>query len=227
MKIIFIITAIVLCGMILVGFMFGIPTNISGFAASLTEIMTGGYKQQGITTLSLSQLQSEPRDFQLIRYINCSFQSNHSPLKSPIMINEVAWMGAETGATHEWIELRNISGDAVNVSGWQLINKNERIHVVFPQQSIFDKKYAVLARGVVNDALKLNTYLTFTGAIRNSDEGLRLFDNNCRLIDEVMANPNWPAGDNRTKQTMERTSNFGWVNSLSAGGTPASENARK
>ena len=209
---------------------FGMRKNLPELIASITEIMTGGYKNQDMVIVSLSELQNEPKSFLLTPYTSCSFQSAGKPSlgeTAPIIINEVAWMGSNQSFTHEWIELRNISGDVVNMSGWQIINENEKIHVTFPQQSIFDEQFMILARSAANDTLEPDADLIFSGSIRNSNEGLRLFDNNCRLIDEVSASPSWPAGDNRTKQTMERTNDFGWVNSLTTGGTPGRENADK
>jgi len=50
--------------------------------------------------------------------------------------------------------------------------------------------------------------LIYTGSLANSNEALYLFDDDCQLQDTAVATPNWPAGDNKTKQTMERTTNF-------------------
>ena len=64
--------------------------------------------------------------------------------------------------------------------------------------------------------------ITYTGAIKNSDEGLRLFDSQCQLLDEVFARPDWPAGSSVLKQTMKRDMiTLEWFDSshpLSAGG---------
>jgi len=46
--------------------------------------------------------------------------------------------------------------------------------------------------------------LIYTGALVNSNEELQLFDSNCNLIDKVAADPDWPAGNNDLKLTMER-----------------------
>ena len=150
----------------------------------------------------------------------CRFTSQSKPAHTPVILSELAWMGSTGGATHEWIELKNLSGKGVNMPGWQLINENEKLHITFPQQSVLKEQFTILARKAANEALNLNAPITFTGSIRNSGEGLRLFDNNCRLIDEVLAPSRWPAGDNKTKQTMERESDLSWKTSIKVGGTP-------
>ena len=201
------------------------PTPRAGLLAAVVSIMTGTYKQTGLATVSLRQAREEARESSLVPHKECVFSSGSSaPMHAPVVINEVAWMGSATGATHEWIELRNASATPVDISGWQILNGNERLHITFPQQSIFDPPYMVLARSVASAPLGLNARLIFTGSLRNSNEGLRLYDNECHLIDEVPIAAKWPAGDNATKQTMERMHDLSWGTSLVAGGTPGREN---
>ena len=50
----------------------------------------------------------------------------------------------------------------------------------------------------------------YTGALSNSNEGLRLFAFDCDLIEEVLASPNWPAGDSSSKRAMQREGNLSW-----------------
>lgn len=42
-----------------------------------------------------------------------------------VLINEIAWMGSEAGATCEWIELYNDSDEDVSLSGWTIEIENE------------------------------------------------------------------------------------------------------
>ncbi|MEK7115269.1 MAG: lamin tail domain-containing protein, partial [Patescibacteria group bacterium] len=72
--------------------------------------------------------------------------------------------------------------------------------------------FTVLKRGV-----------DYKGALKNSADGLRLFDNECNLLDEVLAAPNWPAGNNAEKRSAERAADFSWHNgNLSS---PGAENS--
>ena len=145
----------------------------------------------------------------------CQKSPESSPAKNKIIFNEIAWMGSEDSPSDEWIELKNISGTEINLAGWQILNKSQRI------KTVFDKETKILANGL----LLLKRGDDFAGAIRNSDEALFLFDQNCNLEDEVLASPDWPAGDNFSKRTMERKSDFSWQTSLDPGGTPGKENS--
>lgn len=197
----------------------------AGALAAAASILTGSYKKANGTTVSLRQAREEAGAFGLVPYRTCSFHSGGDPSHTPVVINEIAWMGSPSGATHEWIELRAVSPGSVDVSGWQLINENERLRVIFPQKSTFDGSYLTLARAAARDALGLGASVVFTGSLRNGSEGLRLYDNECNLIDEVPVSPKWAAGDNASKRTMERLDDLSWRTSARAGGTPNKENA--
>ncbi|MDP1707331.1 MAG: lamin tail domain-containing protein, partial [bacterium] len=197
----------------------------TGILASVASVMTGNYKNTKITTVFLQQVRKEMKESNLVPYKKCSFNSGGVPSFSPVIINEIAWMGSISGATHEWIELRRVSKAAVNMSGWQLINENERLRITFPQKSLFDRTYMTLARSAADNALNLDAKIIFTGSLRNSNEGLRLYDNECNLVDEVQVSSKWVAGNNSSKQTMERINGLLWSTSAVVGGTPNGENS--
>jgi len=51
----------------------------------------------------------------------------------------------------------------------------------------------------------------YSGALSDTNESLRLFNASCELVDEVMAEENWPAGDKDNNKTMERNDDLsGW-----------------
>jgi len=143
-----------------------------------------------------------------------------------VIINEVAWMGTDKSHTDEWIELKNLYRDEVDIGGWQLQNKDRGIKVVFKPGSVLPAGgFYLLERtddttipAVVADAI-------YTGNLANSNEALYLFDADCGLQDSVAAQPSWPAGDNAGKRTMERTGDLLWRTSVKAGGTPRQENS--
>jgi hypothetical protein len=135
--------------------------------------------------------------------------------KHRVIFNEICWMGNEESPSDEWIEIKNISQREVDLSGWQILNKSQKIKFIFDEGTkILKDEILVLKRG--DD---------FSGAIRNSDEALFLFDKNCNLEDEVFATSSWPAGDNFSKRTMERKKDFSWQTSQDPGGTPGKENS--
>jgi hypothetical protein len=158
------------------------------------------------------------------------------PAHDGIIINEVAWMGNNESSNNEWIELKNISEEEVSLSEWQLLSSENKIKVIFNEDDlILPGEFYLLER--TNDETVLNIYADkiYTGALSNTNESLRLFDSNCKLIDEVLALPNWPAGDNIEKRTMERSADSSWYTYLLEGsdslseefGTPKKENSIK
>ncbi|HOI60266.1 MAG TPA: DUF333 domain-containing protein, partial [Candidatus Pacearchaeota archaeon] len=62
----------------------------------------------------------------------------------------------------------------------------------------------------------------------DTNESLRLFNQNCKLVDGVLANPNWPAGDSLNKKSMERKSDLSWrTYSGDSFGTPKAQNSEE
>jgi len=156
----------------------------------------------------------------------CEKVSWSYPLRNKIIINEVAWMGTTNSANDEWIELKNISGAEINLAGWQLLDKDNQIKISFNiQLRVLNNGVLLLERTNDETVPQISADLIYTGGLSNTNEALYLFDENCQLQDEVLANPNWPAGDNTSKRTTERKNNFEWQTSLNPGGTPKRENS--
>ena len=123
-------------------------------------------------------------------------------------------MGDFDSSNNEWLELKNISNKDINLNGWQIIDKNQQIKIFFEDRIIKANSFLVLRRNI-----------DYVGVLSNTNEILKLFNKDCVLIDEVIAQPNWPASDNKTKQTMERNKNLNWLTSKKVLGTPNSENS--
>lgn len=163
----------------------------------------------------------------------CSYSSNQAPSRLKAVINEVAWMGTSQNASDEWIEIKNISGAPADLAGWQLIDAKEDIKIVFGEEDsrkITNKNipaggFYLLERTDDNSVSGEAADFVYTGTLSNSDESLKLFDNNCNLVDEVLAGSNWPAGDNSEKRTMERGADLSWHTSSVIGGTAKRENS--
>jgi hypothetical protein len=158
----------------------------------------------------------------------CSFETNKKPTYQGVIINEVAWMGTPNSSNDEWIELKNISTQEINISNWQLIDKDNQIKINFSNlknTKIKPGEFIILERTDDSTLPNIPADLIYVGALANTNEGLRLFDANCNLIDEVLANPNWPAGESQTRRTMERTLSLAWQSSNLSGGTPKAQNS--
>ncbi|MBI5732513.1 lamin tail domain-containing protein [Candidatus Jorgensenbacteria bacterium] len=179
-------------------------------------------------TLNNNQVSGKTGDaFEEDRMI-CSFVLLPSTRVNPsIIINEVAWMGAKE-AVDEWIELKNISVGLVDISGWQLIDRDQQISITFPLGARIESgKFYLLERKeeAVSNAV---ADLLYTGNLKNTDDGLELFDTSCNFVDGVVASPSWPAGNGDTKKTMERDRDgMEWYTSSVIFGTPKKENSSK
>ncbi|MCP6720248.1 MAG: lamin tail domain-containing protein [Patescibacteria group bacterium] len=150
-----------------------------------------------------------------------------TPTRDKVIINEVAWMGTTESFSNEWIELKNISNDPVSISGWQFMDKDEQIKIIFPDSAEIPTSGLYLLERGEEAIAGVEADIIYAGNLRNSEEGLRLFNNKCDLVDEVLANPDWPAGNNKDKSPMERNiKDFSWYTSTIIGGTPGNVNSQ-
>jgi len=163
----------------------------------------------------------------------CSQLNLSTPDISKIIINEVAWMGTESSANNEWIELKNISNETISLANWQLLD-SENIKIIFDNSAVISPQgFYLLERTDDNSVPNVQMDKKYNGGLLNNNETLRLFNSNCQLMDEVLVNPDWPAGDNELKKTMERNIDLsGWhtyssevVDSSGLWGTPKAENS--
>ncbi|MDI6591341.1 MAG: lamin tail domain-containing protein, partial [Patescibacteria group bacterium] len=156
----------------------------------------------------------------------CERITGSYPIRNKIIINEVAWMGTGESSNNEWIELKNISGTEINLAGWQLLDKDQQIKIIFNSQNrVLANGFFLLERSDDETVPGVAADLIYTGSLKNTDEALYLFDENCQLQDEVIASPNWLAGDNNSKRTAERRNDLSWQTSANPGGTPKAENS--
>jgi hypothetical protein len=162
---------------------------------------------------------------------SCAFPSSPpatSSLSQKILFNEVAWMGTTAAANQEWMELKNNSSRDVTLSGWEVTNASGKMKVDFgADDRIAAGGFLLLARGSTTLPYVHASQISYSGDLRNAGDNLVLFDPSCNASDFVAAlAAGWPAGNNTTKQTMERDADgAGWHSSVNAGGTPGAENS--
>ena len=162
-----------------------------------------------------------------------------------VVINEIAWMGSEVGWRDEWIELRNMTDQDIELSGWVIENASKNHgSLEIPQ----DGKHTILSNSyylisyyskadnllepktaldvIVDWRVKNMGIISFANNYEDNGQ-LRLRDDYGALIDQTPSptDNNWPAGDNNTKQTMERTNSGNWQTSQEPNGTPRTENS--
>lgn len=157
-----------------------------------------------------------------------------------IVINEVAWMGTTASSNDEWIELYNNTSNSINLGGWILKTADGTPEIKL-SGTISPNGFYLLERTDDSTIPQISADQIYTGALSNEGEDLRLYDKNNILIDGINCIKDtggkckkWFAGDNNTKQTMERKNPLvsgdqteNWATSQTAGGTPRQENTVK
>jgi len=197
-----------------------IPLGISGGGS-----VPDNFTSSGSENFQKSRV-SEPKiSYQTSKNAEITVASNvgkdcGDPLRAPsflVLINEVAWAGTGSEKTaDEWIELKNKSVAAVNLDGWLLVSKDKSIKVSFGSKDVIEPgNYYLLERTDDNSVPGVAADKIFTGAIKNSDEALKLFSQSCALIDEIFANVgngvSWPAGTAGPEyRTAERGNDLSW-----------------
>lgn len=166
------------------------------------------------------------------------------PAPPKLILNEIAWMGSppaagETAAkasSREWIELKNISNAAVDVAGWQLLDKAGNIKIMLQSTSsallapgafyLLVREGQSLPTAQANTNTDIPADLGYSGSLSNAGDQIALLDPNCTTADFLDASAGWPAGDAAMKRTLERDGDgIDWHTSTQPGGTPRAENS--
>ncbi len=125
-----------------------------------------------------------------------------------VAINEVAWMGTEANASHEWIELYNTTGRALDLDGWTLSDYNGDLATLagaLPPQGY----YLLAASTAVFSGTTPQIDQTFGSSnLRNLGEAITLTDRSGVVIDtaniERGYDGGWAGGDLNLHRSMER-----------------------
>ena len=162
----------------------------------------------------------------------CSFPGGAPSTTRNIIFNEIAWMGSPSSSNAEWMEVKNNSADAVDLSGWELMNASGKIKISFSSgDAIAGGGFLVLARESAGAIASGGAVATpgakiYSGDLVNGGDVLALIDPHCGVSDYLDASHGWPGGNNTTKQTLERDADgVGWHTSALPGGTPGVENS--
>lgn len=178
--------------------------------AFVEEVITPAYDvSYESEALYLSEIiQAVPKKIKKEEPKFCNLKSKESANKN-VIINEIAWMGTKDDYKNEWFEIKNISKKEIDLFDWQIIDKAQQIQIDLPKYILQPKKILLFERteetlpGIKADFL-------YEGTLSNSNEALYLFNNNCEVVDKVIADPSWPAGENKDKKSMERHVDFTW-----------------
>lgn len=227
-KKVFIYGAVFLCAVFIVSIAVGNSPQIKSFGAKFISIAErsffGGEKELGSVALHEKTDSGEINTATFSTSPSCIFETLGDPQRKLVVINEIAWMGGTSGADAEWIELKNISEKQVDIRGWEIIDKDEQIKIKIGDITLAPNDFFLAVKKTKNQNIKGDAM--YEGGLRNTDEGLRVLNESCELEDEIIATQ-WPAGDNKTKKTMERKNDgSGWQTSSLPDGTPGKENSK-
>ena len=146
-----------------------------------------------------------------LKLASCSFSSTNFNASQTVILNEIAWMGSAHSANDEWIELKNLTNQNVNIGQWQIISKTGNINIILPSNTIIPAHgFYLLERTDETSAPYTSSDFIYSGSLNNSNDGLKLFASQCSLMDTVLADSTWPAGDVSSKRSMERGSDLTW-----------------
>lgn len=133
-----------------------------------------------------------------------------------IVISELMWMGSSLSSKDEWIELRNMTDQEIDISGWQITKKSsgqEKLMLEIPAGKMIKANgYFLISHfSVENSKLNITPDLVDENvSLVNSDLQVRLYDGDFQdiateLIDEADDGEGTPlAGDNTKKYSSER-----------------------
>ncbi len=154
----------------------------------------------------------------------CNVVPNQKAVGNKIIFNEIAWMGTTNSANDEWMELKNISNQKIDLNGWQIISGKGKIKIPL-SGNIAPGGFFLLERTDDSSVPNKKADKIYTGGLNNSGGTLYLFDKKCQLEDAVLASAKWPAGISQTRRTMERKKDLSWQTSSNINGTPKEENS--
>ncbi|MBI2888593.1 MAG: lamin tail domain-containing protein [Candidatus Liptonbacteria bacterium] len=203
----------------------GPPVRMASAASSV--VSSAATSSQTIPPLPLEIVPPEALPEETMEV--CDFSERKHPTHL-VLLNEIAWMGSTLrgaedgggGAQAEWLELKNNFGRDIDLADWRILNKAGKFKIDFDSgDELKEGAHFLLERGDDETVLEALADKTYSGALLNSGDWLRLFDARCRLVDEVDGSHGWPAGDNTSKKTMERSAvDLSWNTSGVIGGTP-------
>lgn len=113
-----------------------------------------------------------------------------------VIISEVASGGTAANSSHEWIELYNTTGLAIDLSNWTLTSNDGSPNITIPaDKTIPAYGYFLLESNIDAPISDLFADLTYSGTLSNSGKSLTLKDNSATVIDTAnISGGDWDGG---------------------------------
>ena len=138
-----------------------------------------------------------------------------------VVINEIMWMGSQGNSADEWVELRNMTSSAIDLSNWTVVNLGTGIRgtITIPSgKSIGPNGFFVISNDS-NDPQSTSMmsvspdHFDSGVSLLNPGEQLILKHSNTTTVDTANINDDWFAGEDppgqNPKKSMERNSTPG------------------
>ncbi|MBI4114440.1 MAG: lamin tail domain-containing protein [Candidatus Niyogibacteria bacterium] len=137
---------------------------------------------------------------------------------SPVVINEIAWMGTEGHGEDEWIELYNPTSQSIAFNdSWFLISETDNSPAIALSGTIPAGGYYLIERKNSDEIdemsespitdIPADLWVSFSVGLKDSGEALKLTYASS-TIDRTALCTNWCAGSLANKSTMERFDPF-------------------
>ncbi len=136
-----------------------------------------------------------------------------------IVISEVMWAGSEISSADEWLEIANISGEEINLSGWSITKRasdgGNTEMISFPEDAVIGvgEFYLIANYDSDNSALEVSPDLITTSvSLSNTKLFLQIKDIEGQVIDAVDDGSGSPfaGGKKSISQHGEDRSFFFW-----------------
>ncbi len=121
-----------------------------------------------------------------------------------LVINEIAWAGSAASSTDEWIELCNVSDEAVDLTDWTIVFGEVVIHLgevdgatkEVRRVSVEPSGFFLLERTDDDTISNIEADLIYAGALSNAGMALRLVNPNGVEVDTANTeSEGWAAGN--------------------------------
>ncbi len=132
--------------------------------------------------------------------------------QAKVTITEIAWMGTDISANDEWIELYNDGGEGVSLDG-RTLEALDGTPLIILSGTVPATSFFLLERTDDDTVPNIPADQIYVGALGNNGEVLVLKNGGIE-VERIDASAGWPAGDNGTKETMQRSGAL-WVTGTS------------